>query len=70
MSPTRRVVLGHQLKGPSLEIHCCQFEVSSPEQTRLFWKDESSWQWMTTSAFALAAYDVDVNGYISDHQKR
>ena len=62
------VLLRHEGEGPTLEVRCRQFEAMSPEQTRLFYKQGSGWNWIESTPYALSKHEVeDLDQYVSKY---
>ena len=62
------VLLRHEGEGPTLEVRCRQFEAMSPEQTRLFYKHGSGWNWIESTPYALSRHEVeDLDTYVSKY---
>ena len=62
------VLLRHEGEGPTLEVHCRQFEAMSPEQTRLFYKNGNGWNWIESTPYALSRHEVgDLDQYVSKY---
>lgn len=60
------VLLRHERRGPTFEVHCRQLEHVSPEQTQLFYKHGSGWQWIQSTPYALSRHEVDgLDNYVS-----
>ena len=59
------VLLRHEVEGPTLEVRCRQFAAMSPEQTRLFYKHGSGWNWIESTPYALSTHEVeDIDQYV------
>lgn len=60
------VLLHHERRGPTFEVYCRQSEPVSPEQTQLFYKHGSGWQWIQSTPYALSRHEVDkLDNYVS-----
>ena len=64
------MLLCHEREGPIFKICCRQFEAASPEQTRLYYKHGSGWEWIQSTPFALVRHEVDgLDDYVSGYTK-
>ena len=64
------VLLCHERRGPTIEVRCRQFEATSSEQTRLYCKYGSGWEWVQSTPFALAKHEIEgLDDYISRYTK-
>jgi hypothetical protein len=62
---TKSVILRHEQTGPAIEVICRQFQADSPEQTCLFYKDGSGWNWIQTTPYALLTHRIELDAYLS-----
>jgi hypothetical protein len=62
----KSAVLTHEQGGPTLQVNCREFFVTSPDQTLLFWKEATGWGWMNTTAYSLESPKVDIASYIDE----
>ena len=61
----KSVELRHYTGGASISIDCFEFDRSSPEETRLFWKDKDGWRYIETTPYGLATPERDLDDYVS-----
>lgn len=62
------VLLCHEVEGPTLEVRCRQFAAMSSEQTRLFYKHGSGWNWIESTPYALSRHEVEnLDEYVSEY---
>jgi len=62
----KTALLTHEQEGPTLQVNCRAFIVTSPDQTLLFWKEVTGWGWMNTTAYSLETSKVDLASYIDE----
>ena len=60
----RLVHLQHEGDGPTIALTYCEFKPTSPDETRLFWKDKDGWKFQETTAFGLRTPEADIDDYI------
>ncbi|KAF2158745.1 hypothetical protein M409DRAFT_61404 [Zasmidium cellare ATCC 36951] len=53
-------LLCHDSQGPTLRVSCCLFQPASPEQTRLYYKIGSGWDYIETTSYALDDPDLEM----------
>ena len=49
----RTAHLGHRTNGLTLQVDCSEFNRSSLDETRLFWKDRDGWRCIETTTFGI-----------------
>ena len=59
-------LLTHERGGPTLQVHCREFDATSPDQTQLFWKESTGWHWMYSTTYSLEVPNIDLRQYIDD----
>ena len=62
----KSALLTHEQGGPTLQVDCREFFVTSLDQTLLFWKEATGWGWMNTTAYSLETPRVDLASYIDE----
>lgn len=62
----KSALLTHEQGGPTLQVNCCEFFITSPDQTLLFWREAIGWGWMDTTAYSLETAKVDLTSYIDE----
>lgn len=48
--------LQHERDGPTICVHYQQFDIASPDQTLLYWKNIDGWGFIETTAYGLVAF--------------
>ena len=62
----KSTLLTHEIGGPVLQVECREFVATSADQTQLFWKEETGWKWIYTTAYTLKTPTVDLSSYVDD----
>jgi len=62
----KTALLTHERGGPTLRVHCREFDATSQDQTQLFWKDSTGWNWMYSTKYSLEVPNVDLRQYIDE----
>ncbi|KAK2799838.1 hypothetical protein FQN50_008359 [Emmonsiellopsis sp. PD_5] len=65
LADSKEVLLRHENGGPMLPIICRKFSPDSADQTTVFWKDETGWKWIRTSAYGIEK-PPDLNRYVDE----
>ena len=48
-------------------LNCSEFQKTSSDETRLFWKSREGWRYIDTTAFGLGSSGTDLNDYVSQY---
>ena len=59
-------LLTHDRGGPTLQVHCYEFDATSQDQTQLFWKESTGWNWMYSTTYSLEVPNIDLRQYIDE----
>ena len=59
-------MLTHERGGPTLQGHFREFDATSLDQTQLFWKESTGWNWTYPTTYSLAVPNIDLRQYIDD----
>ncbi|KAL9027847.1 MAG: hypothetical protein Q9196_003692 [Gyalolechia fulgens] len=58
--------LTHERGGPTLQVQCREFLATSEDQTQLFWKETTGWNWTCSTTYGLDVPNIDLRQYIDD----
>ena len=48
-------------------LNCSEFNISSLDEIRLFWKGRDGWKYIETTAFGLESPETDLSNYVSQN---